>query len=97
MIAAYSTPETEKRKYTSVLRSLKLAQKVSTRDEIKLGQLSEENYIQFLKDLSKLKGALFAVATDSSLNTEERVREHQANQTQSITKNWCGLSLVDSF
>ena len=87
VIAAYSTPETEKRKYTSVLRSLKLAQKVSTRDEIKLGQLSEENYIQFLKDLSKLKGALFAVATDSSLNTEERVREHQANQTQSITKN----------
>lgn len=86
--AAYVSPETEKRKYVKHLRELKLAQGKSASEEFKFNEFSEENYFVFLDKLSKLKGVVFCVATDSSLNVEELVIEHQKKLACSIMNNY---------
>jgi len=86
--AAYVSPETEKRKYIKYLRELKLAQEKSIFEEFKFNEFSENNYFIFLDKLSKLKGVVFCVATDSSLNLEGLVLEHKKNLASSIMDNY---------
>ncbi len=87
VVAAYACPETEKRKYKSILGNLKRRENAKYSDEIKLSQVSERNYIKFLKDLNEVNGALLCTATDSGLNLENLVKEHQKSQASLMVKN----------
>jgi len=88
VVAAYACPETEKRKYQKVLASLKLREKLSTSEEIKLYQvISENSYFRFLDELNCLNGILFCTATDSNLNHENLVKDHQRRQALSMLRN----------
>lgn len=82
--ASYVCPEIERKKYRTALSKLKNSENVHIQEEIKLHQISENNYIQFLKRLGELKGVLFCVATDSGLNTKHLVEQHQIIQVASI-------------
>jgi hypothetical protein len=87
VVAAISFPETEKRQYQSILSNLKRRELINYNQEIKLYQTKEKNYFQFLSDLSKVSCALFCTATDSYLNHENLVAEHQKQQANSIGVN----------
>lgn len=57
------------------------------RREIKLKDIDEPIYFDFLARLARLPVALFCVATDAWLNTVERVMQHQKEQTEKIRIN----------
>ena len=87
IVAAFVVPETEKRKSRDILRNLKIRSGFTYKDEIKLYQLDENEYLKFLEDLGALKVLLFAVATDSSLNSNELVIAHKEGQVKNILSN----------
>lgn len=87
VVAAYVFSERIKSRSFAALKKLKRATGVSDHEEIKLKNVAERNYFQFLFDLSKLNGVLFAVATDSHINTNEALVEHRRVQANKIREN----------
>ena len=87
VVAAYACPEKERRKYESILSDLKRRENKKESEEIKLHQVSESSYVQFLEDLNGLNGVLLCTATDSGLNFESLVQKHQKSQASSMMKN----------
>ncbi|MDE2389781.1 MAG: riboflavin biosynthesis protein RibD, partial [Betaproteobacteria bacterium] len=87
VVAAYVFSERIKSRSLAALKKLKRATRVSDYEEIKLKNVTERNYFQFLFDLSKLNGVLFAVATDSHINTNDTLIEHRAVQANKIREN----------
>ncbi|WP_438465469.1 DUF3800 domain-containing protein [Marinomonas sp. PE14-40] len=85
-VACYTHPEFEKRKLTAVLRQLKLQEGFSQNTEIKLKNISENGYINFLKELGHLNGSLFCVATDSSFNSIDKINSHKNAHIESILR-----------
>jgi hypothetical protein len=83
-IAAYMSPESDRIALQRILVSLKRAVGARSNSEIKLKHLSEQQYFNFLSELSSLSGALYAVATDSGLNHPAEVAVHQAEQVARI-------------
>jgi len=86
-VAAYACPESERKKYESILSDLKRRENKNESEEIKLHQVSEISYIKFLKDLNALNGILLCTATDSGLNFESLVKKHQKAQAASMMNN----------
>lgn len=86
-IAAYMSPECDRRHVQKILGSLKRLSETSIKSEIKLRNLSEPLYFEFLEQLSGLKGVLFAVATDAGENQLDRVVEHQRVQASKIIEH----------
>jgi len=86
-VAAYVSPETEKRKYKKILDDLKRSENFKISEEIKLHQIDESNYFNFLENLSNLKGSLLCVATDSHFNHENIVKDHKNHRILSIFEN----------
>lgn len=82
--AAFSVPETDKRKVREILRNLKVQSGFSYSAEVKLHQLSEDTFIRFLNSLSNTNGTLYAVVTDSHLNSDQVVCAHRDRQASSI-------------
>ena len=60
---------------------------VSLANEIKLMNVREKDYFDFLVGLGKLNGVLFAVATDAGLNSVADVVTHQEGQAAKITEH----------
>jgi hypothetical protein len=87
LVAAYVSPEAEKKKYQVVLRELKRKEGKASSSEIKLHEVQEDNYFCFLEMLAKLKGILLCSATDSYFNHESLVIKHQRNQAIAIRDN----------
>lgn len=85
-VACYSIPEFEKRKLTEILRSLKQKEKFSIDSEVKLKNVSERGYLDFVSQLSKLNGSLFGVATDSHYNSIEAINSHKEMHVESICR-----------
>jgi len=83
-IAAYMSPESDRRALRGILSSLKRSVSVSVSAEIKLKNLTEQQFFEFLFQLSRLSGALFAVVTDAGLNPPSVVEEHRAEQAANI-------------
>ena len=83
IVSAYVSPETEKRKYKKILNDLKKSEGVGI-NEIKLHQVNESNFMIFLSELGTLKGALFAVATDSAFNSLQYIKSHKSKYMYSI-------------
>jgi hypothetical protein len=87
IVAAYACPETERKKYESILIDLKRRENKDKSQEIKLHQIHELSYIKFLENLNVLDGVLLCTATDSSLNFEDLVKKHQETLALSVMKN----------
>jgi hypothetical protein len=85
-VVCYSHPEFEKRKLSEVLRQLKLQEGFSQNSEIKLKNVSESGYLNFLKELSQLNGSLFCVATDSNFNSIDKIKSHKDEHVESILR-----------
>lgn len=83
-VACYSHPEFEKRKLAEALRQLKLKEGFTESSEIKLKHVSEHGYLNFLKELIKLNGSLFCVATDSCCNSIDKINLHKDAHIESI-------------
>lgn len=83
-VACYSIPEFEKRKLNEILRKIKIEEGFNSNCEMKLKNISEQRYIEFLSQLGRLNGALFCVATDSHHNSKEKVNAHKNDHLASI-------------
>jgi hypothetical protein len=86
-IAAYMSPECDRRHLQGILASLKRSVGVVPKAEIKLKHLNEDQYFQFLEQLGRLNGVVFAVATDAGLNLPPDVAEHQRIQAEKIVEH----------
>lgn len=87
VVVAIATPESSRTGLQSALKSLKLAAGASWSDEIKLGSLSEQQYLNFLRDIGRTNAVLFATATDSGVNEPGRLAKHQQTQVAKIREN----------
>lgn len=87
IVAAYVMPEVDTRKVKELLRGFKVGSGHKASDEVKLKNVSEEEYCEFLINLNQLKGVAFCVATDAGLNSDEALATHQAGQVKGILKN----------
>lgn len=85
-VACYSSPESEKRKFIEVLRKLKIREGYNSNCELKLRDVSESGYLNFLIQLGELKGSLFCVATDSYYNSIDNVNAHKSKHLESILR-----------
>ncbi|WP_218309680.1 hypothetical protein [Alteromonas antoniana] len=85
-VACYSIPEFNKTKLSAILKSLKQREGFSVDSEVKLKDLSEKGYLEFISQLSELQGALFAVATDSYYNSIEAINSHKEMHVESICR-----------
>jgi hypothetical protein len=81
------SPEVDRKYLRETLDDLKRAAGVSLREEIKLKNVRENDYFEFLARLSKLNGVLFTVATDAGLNCIADVVNHQQGQAAKIIEH----------
>lgn len=86
-VVAYMTPEIDRRLVRDILTRLKRDVGVSSSDEIKLKNVPEDKYFEFLGKLIGLNGIMHAVATDAGINDHNAVVHHQKEQVKKITKH----------
>lgn len=94
-IAAYVIPEHIQSATKSKLIALKTRSGVVKETEIKLKDVTEENYFNFLLELGSLDGRLFVAVTDAGLNTIDNIISHRHEQAEKIRKN-IPLMIYDS-
>lgn len=85
-VACYSLPEFEKASVDKALRNLKLKEGFNHRSEVKLQNISEQGYLEFLSQIGRLNGSLFCVATDSYFNSIETINSHKKKHMESILR-----------
>jgi hypothetical protein len=85
-VVAYVYPESTRRALQREIDTLR-RRFGRHRGEVKLGDLDEQAYVQFLRRLNELEGVCFAVATDSSLNTPDAIAQHRTRQADMILEN----------
>lgn len=83
-VAALVVPETDLRKLRTLLTPLKISAGKTYTDEVKLGQLKEQDYFRFLEALGKLDVTVYSVATDMSLLTENEIVHHRNEQAARV-------------
>lgn len=86
-VLAYVAPSSDIRKAKIAIRDLKLRSGYKKNDEIKLHQIKDIDYFQFLSDLGKLNGVIFAIATDSGKNNDKDITVHQKKQSDAVLIN----------
>lgn len=86
-IVAYVTPESERKRIQGVLTCLKQATGASYKNEIKLRNIREKDYFNFLARLGKFNGVLFTVATDAGQNHIADVMIHREVQAAKIAEH----------
>lgn len=72
-------------RYEATLETVHDASAVAGLDVVK--HLNETQYFQFLEQLGRLNGVVFAVATDAGLNQPADVAEHQRIQAEKIVEH----------
>ena len=86
-IAAYISLESDRKRLREIVARLKRSVGVPTNVEVKLKNLSESQYFEFLGRIGQLDGALYAVATDAGLNQQREIAEHQKVQAERIIEH----------
>ena len=86
-VAALAVSEKAEEKIEQHLDQLKKSNGFDPGIEVKLKDLTEESYFQFIENLAKLNIVVFSTATDSGLNTIDRVIEHQQGQVVEILRH----------
>jgi hypothetical protein len=79
-VAAFAVSEKSEEKIEYHLDQLKISNGFDLSKEVRLKDLSEGSYLQFIENLAALNIVVFSTATDSGLNTIDRVIEHQQGQ-----------------
>lgn len=87
VVAALAVPESGRKKLEEIVRQLKQKSAGPMVREVKLNEVSEDHYFQFLSELAPLNAVAFCVATDAGRNTHERVAEHQQFQVMGVLKH----------
>lgn len=87
VVSAYVFSERIQSRSFAALKKLKKRSGATDHQEIKLKNISENDYFHFIADLSKLGGVLFAVATDSHINDHDSVIRHRKIQADKIREN----------
>lgn len=85
VVAGLVVPEPIARRLAPLLLPYKLACGKRYDEEVKLGELSEDQILSFLGRLSQLDCTVYCVAADMSLVTDEQAQRHQAEQIAKIT------------
>lgn len=84
-IAGFVLHESKRRQLETIV--LGLRHRYGGGREVKLGDLHEDDFIKFLKDLSGLGGVAFAVAVDVGLHRHDAIVRHQTMQVQKLEEN----------
>ncbi len=84
VVAAISAAETARKAIADAVSTVRLSAGAGPTDEVKLNQLDERAYRNFLASLDRPDIVLFATATDSGLNSPQTVKSHQGRQVQNI-------------
>lgn len=87
VVVAVAAPEASRRAIERAVWRLKQSLSKPLSEEIKLNALSEEQYLDFLHDLSKTHATLFATATDAGLNANDLLVQHQQLQVAKVREN----------
>lgn len=87
VVAAYVTPEADRRRAELALRELKLASNRAHTDEIKLRDIKEQQLKVFLQRLRNLDSILFISGIDLGQQKFSEIIEHQAIQATKIRAN----------
>ena len=87
VVAAVAVSESSRRHVERAVKSLKIATSSQIPAEVKLNEVDEERYSEFLCELADAQLLLFATATDAGLNTPDRLLRHQAIQVAKIREN----------
>ena len=86
-VAAYVYPEIHNRRIKEEVSQLLQRHAKDGQKEVKLRDLSESEYMDFLVRLSKWDGVLYAISTNSAVNTPETVNQHQQEQTRKMLQH----------
>jgi hypothetical protein len=86
VIAEYVSPECDRKAIEKLIFKLR-RRGGNLKPEVKLGELTEIEYFQFLNELGKLNGILFTAATDMSLNKKEAVETHRNIQASRVVEH----------
>ncbi len=87
VVAAYVTPEADRRRAELALRELKLASNRAHTDEIKLRDIKEQQLKVFLQRLRNLDSILLISGIDLGQQKFSEIIEHQAIQAAKIRAN----------
>lgn len=87
VVAAVVASESSRRHIERAVRSLKLATSSNETSEVKLNDVDEALYANFLNEIARSHVLLFATATDAGLNTTDSLIKHQSIQVANIRKN----------
>lgn len=87
VVAALTVPEGSRANVVRAVADLKRVTDKYGAKEVKLNQLTEAQYISFLRSLSLKTVALFATATDAYFNTPGAVFRHRSLQARAVRRN----------
>ena len=86
-VAALAVTENSDEKITHLLDQLKISNGHEPEKEVKLNDVSEDTYLQFIGNLADLNIVVFSTATDAGINTSDRVLEHQRHQVAEVLRH----------
>lgn len=86
-VAAYMSPECDRERLWALVGKLKRSVGVAGDVEVKLKNLDELQYFEFVERLGRLEGVLYAAATDAGLNRPPDIAEHQKTQAGKIVEH----------
>ena len=86
-VAALAVSEKSEAEVEYHLNQLKISNGFDPSGEIKLKNLTESSYLQFIENLAGLNIVVFSTATDAGLNTIDRVIAHQKGQVTEILRH----------
>ena len=87
VVAAVAVAEASRRAVEEAVRALKGGTGTHLLAELKINEISEARYLNFLATLAKTHTLLFATATDAGANQVDKVINHQASQVAKILEN----------
>jgi len=86
-VAALAVPEPGRRKLDTLVGQLRLESADPGKKEVKLNDLSDKRYFEFLTAAEQLNTVVFCTATDAGLNSPGRIADHQQHQEAGILKH----------
>jgi hypothetical protein len=84
-IVAYASPEVDHKPLKSLVKELRAD--CGRGDEVKLRDIPERRYAQFLADLSRMNGVAFAAAMDAGCHTDANLLSHQEGQAKKVIEH----------
>ncbi len=88
VVCAYAIPEADDKEITCILNKLKVANKVTYSNEIKLRDITNErSYFKFLKEIGRLMGRVVCIATDAGLTQPSFLYNHQKKQAALLVEH----------